>query len=577
MRRWWEVGERSLDDEIRWISEGGFEFEFDRAFFQACEVVRFTGHLRLGDASWNWLERSPAILTFPPGYDAGEHPSVVAPELDLGRHRAPDGALCLTHDVLGTEGAMWGAEAISRAERLWWLWVHDRAQLDVEEADAPDPFSNYVDFSPNTSVAFIDIDVAGGNQGYLRVKLQSVAPLRGAVSEIRTTHPTPAAFSPGMPAEPLVGPLEANGAWMRLDAPPPSPLSHQLISWLLESHRGFVDRAVANSRADAAARDQSEVPAVIGFVYPDEGPKRRETHDAWILLAIHPDGRTELPRPARLVQSERWLRQPQLQPLERTSVGIVGIGANGSQIAELLARAGVGRFVLVDFDIFGVGNRVRHDLDLASVGQFKIGAVTERIRQINPWAVVEAAGIRFGFAHGIGSDLQRLNDRVAEMLTSCDLVINASAHGATGTLCSRLGAEEATNVLHSYVTAGAWGGRILAQRAGVSGCWDCLGLHQDLDTRIEGVDVPEVSDDPEPPKFLEAGCADPLFTGPGFEIAEAATATTRFAVQLLVQDDGYPTAGFDLITLNMRTADCARPNAIYTNLPPHPECRICAT
>lgn len=573
MRRWWEAGERSLDDEIGWIRGGGFEFEFDRALFEANEVVVFRGHLRLGE------ERSPAELVYPPAYHAGEHPLVRAPELDVGRHRAPDGTLCLTHDVLGDEIPMWGAEALWRAERLWWLWVNDRDTLHEEEADAPDPWANYVLHEEQSAVAFLDLDVGGYTSGYFRARLTSASPVRGVITQLRAVAPTPMTLEPGSPAEVLAGELETNGAWMRLDAHPADPRPQEIVNWLTTHHNAFIDRAVKAARADAQARQQ-QVPALVGFVYPDEGPRRGETHDAWLLVAVHQSGGWSFPRPFSLRRDEAWVRQPQFEALSGKTVGVVGAGAIGSHAIDNLARAGVGSFLLIDRDFLAAGNRVRHALDLQALGRMKAQAVAERVRRINPWAAVRPISINFGAPTSASAgDLQRLHDHVVDELAACDVIVNASAHGSTSSYLAMIGAESDTPVVHCYVSGGAWGARILVQRHGASGCWDCLALWQEAQEQgASSVDVPEVAEDPDPPVSLEQGCADPIFTGSNFDLAEAAAATARTVVQELVDNpETFPRADFDLITLNFRSGDAAHTTAAYTRLPIHADCRTCAS
>ena len=70
---------------------------------------------------------------------------------------------------------------------------------------------------------------------------------------------------------------------------------------------------------------------------------------------------------------------------------IIGCGSVGSLVALELARAGVGRFFLVDSDILGYHNICRHQCGIQDVGKFKTTAVKERILQINPTAVVETS------------------------------------------------------------------------------------------------------------------------------------------------------------------------------------------
>ena len=70
---------------------------------------------------------------------------------------------------------------------------------------------------------------------------------------------------------------------------------------------------------------------------------------------------------------------------------IIGCGSVGSLVALELARAGVGRFFLVDSDIFGYHNICRHQCGIQDVGKYKTTAVKERILQINPTATVQTS------------------------------------------------------------------------------------------------------------------------------------------------------------------------------------------
>ena len=67
------------------------------------------------------------------------------------------------------------------------------------------------------------------------------------------------------------------------------------------------------------------------------------------------------------------------------SVGIAGLGGLGSHIAVLLARLGVGRLVLADFDRVDVTNLNRQHYFLPHLGRYKTEALAEQLRQINPW------------------------------------------------------------------------------------------------------------------------------------------------------------------------------------------------
>ncbi|MDT8441167.1 MAG: tRNA threonylcarbamoyladenosine dehydratase [Desulfuromonadales bacterium] len=79
-----------------------------------------------------------------------------------------------------------------------------------------------------------------------------------------------------------------------------------------------------------------------------------------------------------------------LARLAGASVAVFGVGGVGSYAAEALARAGVGRLTLIDFDEICLTNinRQIHALD-QTVGRPKVLVMAERCRAINPAIAVE--------------------------------------------------------------------------------------------------------------------------------------------------------------------------------------------
>lgn len=90
-------------------------------------------------------------------------------------------------------------------------------------------------------------------------------------------------------------------------------------------------------------------------------------------------------RAARLIGPEAIAR------LASRTVTIFGVGGVGSFAAEALARSGVGRLILVDFDRICVtnANRQLHAVK-GTFGKSKTDVMAERLRAINPDAVIEA-------------------------------------------------------------------------------------------------------------------------------------------------------------------------------------------
>ena len=70
--------------------------------------------------------------------------------------------------------------------------------------------------------------------------------------------------------------------------------------------------------------------------------------------------------------------------LKTTTVGIAGVGGLGSAIAVALARSGVGRLILADFDIVEPSNLNRQQYFVDQLGLPKVDALKANLRRINP-------------------------------------------------------------------------------------------------------------------------------------------------------------------------------------------------
>lgn len=68
--------------------------------------------------------------------------------------------------------------------------------------------------------------------------------------------------------------------------------------------------------------------------------------------------------------------------IKRSTAVIVGCGALGTVQAELLTRAGIGKLVLIDFDLVEESNLGRQHYDKDDVGRRKVDATKERLKKI---------------------------------------------------------------------------------------------------------------------------------------------------------------------------------------------------
>lgn len=77
------------------------------------------------------------------------------------------------------------------------------------------------------------------------------------------------------------------------------------------------------------------------------------------------------------------------EKLQQARVAVAGLGGLGSNICMMLARSGIGRLKLVDFDRVDLSNLNRQAYDIRHLGRKKTEALSERLREVNPYIELE--------------------------------------------------------------------------------------------------------------------------------------------------------------------------------------------
>ena len=71
------------------------------------------------------------------------------------------------------------------------------------------------------------------------------------------------------------------------------------------------------------------------------------------------------------------------------TVAICGLGGLGSNIALYLARAGIGKLILIDFDRVDITNLHRQQYKAEQIGMYKTVALAENLKEIAPYISLE--------------------------------------------------------------------------------------------------------------------------------------------------------------------------------------------
>src|SRR5207247_2909047 len=104
----------------------------------------------------------------------------------------------------------------------------------------------------------------------------------------------------------------------------------------------------------------------------------------------HPDGPLHGTRPlawgrSTNVSPERVFARGSLpDSLQHSAVALIGCGALGSKIAEMLVRAGLRQISLFDKDTIEPGNLVRHCCGIGDIQSAKTQALARRLEEASP-------------------------------------------------------------------------------------------------------------------------------------------------------------------------------------------------
>jgi molybdopterin/thiamine biosynthesis adenylyltransferase len=145
-------------------------------------------------------------------------------------------------------------------------------------------------------------------------------------------------------------------------------------------------------------------------------------------------------------------------------VAVFGAGGSAGLVCNL-ARCGVSRFKLFDFDRISPANVARQHHDATDVGRSKVAALADAIRRINPDAIVEVIEDNF-----LEMDAAELASHLAE----CDLLIFATDRFEAQARGNELALQFNVPALWIGLYAGGTAGEIIFWHPDLDACFRCL-------------------------------------------------------------------------------------------------------
>ena len=149
--------------------------------------------------------------------------------------------------------------------------------------------------------------------------------------------------------------------------------------------------------------------------------------------------------------------------LKDKRVVIIGLGSFGSHVAVELAKSGVGRFSLWDFDRVELHNLMRHSCGINDLGRLKTDAIKDCILGKNPYASVDL----------FPCDITQNSERLAGEIDSSDLIICTTDNQKSRNLLARMLQKHPKECLYAFALTRAEGGAVFRQKPG-GACFNCL-------------------------------------------------------------------------------------------------------
>jgi molybdopterin-synthase adenylyltransferase len=181
---------------------------------------------------------------------------------------------------------------------------------------------------------------------------------------------------------------------------------------------------------------------------------------------------------------------------------IAGCGSGGGNVAQQLVTSGIRNFTLLDRDVIGPENVIRHVCGRRFIGKKKVDALAEVLWDRNPDAKIDR----------IDADIMTFPD-LEQLVTRTDVVVlatdNESSRFKVNELCVRY---EIPFVVGRVFTRGI-GGEVFSYRPQSGGCLACLEsvlertqyregvreidlVSEEEREKVYGLEIPEIKDSP---------------------------------------------------------------------------------
>jgi len=283
----------------------------------------------------------------------------------------------------------------------------------------------------------------------------------------------------------------------------------------------------------------------IGLQYPS-----RDSGHSWLMIQLHTGHKkgdiwdSDVAKRAEFERGKvRAIRSHELSKqrisfrntsvvgpnIAEKKIALIGLGAIGSKVAELLAQAGVGKFYLCDNEVLEVGNVARHLGGVCDFGATKSSVVMSRLVRINPYLTFTESDLVDWSASNV--------EKLADIVRESDLTVCTTADENIESLVNQVAILQGKTVLYGRSLRKGSIGRVFLVRPGLDACKACLSRF--CSAGREGQKVPEdwIDVPAQEDEVLYHECGRPVIAGSAVDLSFIASLVARVALDFLEGKD----------------------------------------
>lgn len=204
------------------------------------------------------------------------------------------------------------------------------------------------------------------------------------------------------------------------------------------------------------------------------------------------------------------------ETLKDKNVAVIGCGALGSEIADNMAKAGIGNIILVDCQLFFAHNAVRHLVRLDRTNVPKVNAVMEELILHNP------------FVNILPYDINILAARINQYLPNEFIGLSSIADDNIEGYLNEQAVIHNKTVYYVRALRGGKAARIFRVIPGYDACKNCLALYAD-ENKSDFINIPE---DPSLPTITNE-CNNPIRPASAPDLKTIASIFSRIVIDNL--------------------------------------------